>query len=264
MSYVQRNVVGDDEKLIGVAHIHWFYIVKGALWLILPVLLWLWTDRQLSEFIFAVLSPAFYEPVAVMLNYIFGALTLIGLFVFLFSLVTQLSTEVGLTTRRVIYKRGLVFVDVIELDLEEIKAANLDHGMLGRFMNYADVFLDSRFVENMDMPMVAHSYAFIKRLNKMREHLKQDSMHLVLEDRWHSGQEEIVTEVKDRLDDAADQLGHAGKDRKSGQGDNEPSKTRKSKRDSREVPKDESDLDPAPRYKRFLHDKILKRFRRSS
>src|SRR5690606_27962605 len=53
--------------------------------------------------------------------------------------------------------------------------------ILGRFLNYGSVHLDSRFVRDMILPSIADPYRFLKALNEARSELKDESMHIVLE-----------------------------------------------------------------------------------
>jgi hypothetical protein len=120
--------------------------------------------------------------VIIISDYFFWLCALMGAVLFWLYFLMVVATEIGLTSKRIIYKKGLIFVTVKEGDLEEIKAAEIDHGYLGRIFNYGYLNLDARFVENVSLPAIGQPYRFIKALNDARSTLrKHDTMTVVLE-----------------------------------------------------------------------------------
>lgn len=196
MSFVKR-IIGPDEKFVGIATIHWIYALKGILWLIGLVILGLIIDRGFIYFsikLFGAQNPYVFEDfgnVAIWICLITGALVCI-----LYTIM-WIATEVGLTTKRIIYKRGLIFVDTKEVDLEEIKAAEVDNGIFGTALNYGYVFLDSRFIQNMNLPAIKDPYRFLKTLNNIRSKIKSDSATIILDER--SDVEKIKQNTKSPL-----------------------------------------------------------------
>lgn len=174
MSFI-RKIIGPDEKFIGIGRVHWIYAFKGFAWIIGLMGIALFAERTLIFFI------GNFATVHVIGNYFFWCAAAVGGVLSWFYFLMWIATEIGLTDKRVIYKRGLIFVDVKEVDLEEIKAAEVDYGLLGRFLNYGYVFFDARFVDNVSLPAIDDPYRFVKALNEMRSSLKQDSMKIVLE-----------------------------------------------------------------------------------
>jgi len=172
MAFVEK-LVGPDENLVGVARLHWIYIIKGVLWLGGCVI-----GGGIIQTIFAMYVPAF----SVFGNFVLGLAIIFGVLMFILYLGKLLFTELGLTTERLIYKRGLLFVDVREVDLEEIKSESIDNGVLGRILNYGYLDLDARFIEDMDLPAISDPYRFVKAMNAVRSQIKNDNMRVVLDD----------------------------------------------------------------------------------
>lgn len=183
MAFV-RKLVGPDEHLIGIARLHWIYGVKGLMWLGGFLLLGGFINHLIIRYIgYSPASNPAFSGVATLGASAFWICLLIGLCLFLFYFIMMIATEVGLTSKRLIFKKGLIFVDVKEVDLEEIKGGNVDNGVLGRLFNYGTVNLDARFVHDMSLPFIADPYRFLKALNETRTLLKEDSMHIVLEEK---------------------------------------------------------------------------------
>ena len=168
-----HNLVGPDEKLIGIARLHWIYGAKGLLWLGGLILF----GGLIDTLIVSYLSPAL-SPIG---NAIFWVCALMGVVLFAIYYIAMLCTELGLTTKRCIYKRGLIMVDVREVDLEEVKSESVDNGVLGRILNYGYIKLDARFIEDIGLPAISDPYRFIKALNTTRTNIKEDSMRVVID-----------------------------------------------------------------------------------
>lgn len=179
MAFIDR-VIGPDEKLIGIVSVHWIYGLKGLTWFALFAAGGAYLDFQLER-LAASGSGQSIRSLEIFSNYIFLIGVAIGAFLLFFYVLMMLTTELGLTSKRIIYKKGFIFVDVKESDLEEIKAAEVDNGRLGRILNYGYINFDARFVENLTLPAINDPYRFLKAMNEMRSNLKQDSMSIVLE-----------------------------------------------------------------------------------
>lgn len=176
MSFV-RKIVGPDERFIGKAPIHWIYAVKGFAW-ILGLIGLAWFFQSMLIYLFGA-----SDLTLALGRYMFWVGAALGVTLSFFYFLMWIATEVGLTDKRIIFKRGLIFVDVKEVDLEEIKAAEVDNGILGTIFNYGYVFFDARFIENVSLPAIADPYRFVKALNEARSEIKRDSMHSILNNR---------------------------------------------------------------------------------
>lgn len=169
-SYVHK-MVGPDEKLIGVARLHWIYLVKGMVGFAMCVML-AWAINSLIGFglslIYRTTTPASVYPILSMNHYLSEFMFLAGLIIFGFYLTKVLGTEVGLTTRRMIFKEGLIFTTTHEVDIEEIRGERMDLGWFGRFLDYAYIRLDCRFIEDLSTPAIEKPERFIRALHKLR------------------------------------------------------------------------------------------------
>ncbi|MGZ9096909.1 MAG: hypothetical protein ACXW30_01265 [Micavibrio sp.] len=169
MAYI-RKIVGADEKLIGIARLHWIYLIKGLLYLA-ACAFFAWALNALLFYGLSVLAgmlgqSASLLPLVALTTYLMPFMLSIGTIIFLFHLCKMLSTEIGLTSRRVIRKDGLIFVRVNEVDLEEIRGQNLDLGWFGRFLGYGYLNLDCRFIGDVKLPAIEKPERFLKALHK--------------------------------------------------------------------------------------------------
>lgn len=170
MAYVHK-VIGHDETLIGVAQLHWIYVVKGF-FMFLACVLFGWGLNYLliktMAYITQGMASGAYVPFMAVNLWLLPGAIVIGFVLMSFYITKILTTEVGLTNKRIVYKTGWLFVNVKEIDIEEIRGENLDTGLLGRFLDYGYVNLDCRFIGDIKLPAIAKANTFLKALHKTR------------------------------------------------------------------------------------------------
>jgi uncharacterized membrane protein YdbT with pleckstrin-like domain len=75
---------------------------------------------------------------------VLGIVTLvavIGLFFLVAAWIRVRSTEIAVTNRRVIAKFGFVRRHTVEINLDKVEALRVEQGVLGRILNYGDIFI---------------------------------------------------------------------------------------------------------------------------
>jgi len=63
----------------------------------------------------------------------------IGFVVILVAVIRRRTTELVLTDRRIITKRGFISRDTVEMNLSKVESLHVDQSLLGRILNYGDV-----------------------------------------------------------------------------------------------------------------------------
>jgi uncharacterized membrane protein YdbT with pleckstrin-like domain len=63
----------------------------------------------------------------------------IGLAVVLVAAIRRATTELVLTDRRIIAKRGLIARDTVEMNLGKVESLHVNQGLLGRLLDYGDI-----------------------------------------------------------------------------------------------------------------------------
>lgn len=170
MAYVTK-MIANGETLIGVSRLHWIYLVQGLVWLIGLMAVGFMLDALIgmalgaiipgTQFYFAGLQATWLE-----LFFLAAGLYLFGIF-----FVKVATTEFALTDQRVIYKVGWIFVNVQEMNLDEIRGTRVDLGMLGRFLGYGSIALDARFVGDLVTGHINKPYRFTKAMNEAQENI---------------------------------------------------------------------------------------------
>jgi len=182
MAYV-RKIIAKDETLIGIARLHWIYVIKGMVWFFVMAGAGWAMDNLVTRGLMMISNATnTYALPAALLSLsdkIMMFMMAGGFFVFFLFVLKVLVTEVGLTSRRVIHKEGLIFVKVKQIDLEEIRGENMDMGHLGRLLGYAYILLDCRFIGDVKLPAIESPERFIRALHAARSKT-QDALSLVV------------------------------------------------------------------------------------
>lgn len=171
MAYI-RKIVAKDEELIGIARLHWIYVVKGLTWFIVMAAAGWMIDWLITRGMMIIGSATnTYAIPSAIISLSNGAMMFMmagGFFVFFLFVLKILFTEIGLTSRRVIHKEGMIFVKVKQVDLEEIRGENMDMGHLGRLLGYGYIMLDCRFIGDVRLPAIENPERFLRALHQTR------------------------------------------------------------------------------------------------
>ena len=126
MSSYAESVLADGERIIHKAAIsHWkyaFHYLLGILFLAAGLLEILMAPSSQGYAMLFAITPIF-----------------IGLLLIAIALLKRLTTELVLTNRRIITKRGLISRDTVEMNLGKVESVRVNQGLLGRILNYGDV-----------------------------------------------------------------------------------------------------------------------------
>jgi hypothetical protein len=176
-----HRLISPQEKLLMIARPHWIYVLQGIVWIILLYGVGYAIDHYLAlhladscQQIYVNLGFAEFSHSPFCTQWILAAIGAALLWVFT---VSYLSFEIGLTNQRVIYKKGLVFIEVDQVGIEDIHGEQVYHGLFGWLLGYGRVKLECRYVGNIWLPAINKPYKLIKALHVARmnhEHIKYD------------------------------------------------------------------------------------------
>ncbi len=171
MGYI-RKVITRQEKLLSITRPHWIYLLEGLFWFVSLTIIGLLVSQYFYEYIglhaikFKVnLWFVQFDQRNTPIPWIFG---FTGFAVFWPLLLAYISAEVGLTDQRIIYKHGLIFIEIEQVDLEDIRAEHVSHGLLGWLLGYGKIRLDCRFIDDLWLPAMRDPYRLIKASHTAR------------------------------------------------------------------------------------------------
>ncbi len=173
MSFVAKHIVSSHERLIGIARLHWIYIVMGLFWAGIVAALGFALQYFVAQYgseqaLTQTLDVMGYD-LGARSVWISGAFGFTAVALFMAFYIEYLATEVAMTNERIIRKSGLIAVEVQEIDLKEIESARIHHGWCGAFLGYGSIYLDCRFVGDVHLPAIRRPYQFLKALHKIKD-----------------------------------------------------------------------------------------------
>ena len=124
MSYV-KEVLQPDEKILFVTTIHWLAYAPAALLLMVAIVA-LGLSVQGHEYL--------WRPVAA----VFFAASLLSAASAWFR---RWTTEIAVTDRRIIYKRGFIRRHTIEMHMDKVESVDVNQSLFGRLLDYGDVLV---------------------------------------------------------------------------------------------------------------------------
>lgn len=124
MSYVDK-ILQPKEEILAVGRMHWIVYVPGAVLLLLSIGI--------------ALSGAVAPERGFIFTFIGGAVGLFGVYVLIGSWIEAVTTEIAVTNRRVIHKRGLIRRETGEMNMEKVESVNVDQTILGRVLGYGSI-----------------------------------------------------------------------------------------------------------------------------
>ncbi len=171
MRYLKK-ALQDNERPICRSHLHWIYMATGFVWLLFlagigwtsDIALWNYYGEAIPEYILTAPFQLSLEP-----GFIGWFFTAGGAFIFVAQWLNFISTDLVVTTRRVLYKRGLMKVKIDGTDIGDILGAHIDQGWFGQFFGYGKLHLDCRFIEDVYIPYVKNPYGVMHAIQKVKD-----------------------------------------------------------------------------------------------
>jgi uncharacterized membrane protein YdbT with pleckstrin-like domain len=123
MSYVER-ILQPGEQIRHISSIHWIVYWAG-----IGVTLLAAVAYRLSE----------TRPLTRLWLYTACALALVAVVLLVQEWLTWWVTEIAVTNRRVIYKKGFIWRRTNEMNMDKVESVQVDQSILGRMLNYGTV-----------------------------------------------------------------------------------------------------------------------------
>lgn len=174
MLYVKQSLA-PDEELVHVGSFHWMYTftaVLGIVWGLVGsfgvIYAGMYYEQNFGNGLYSdtlvgqirELHPAI--KIAVVITFA------LGLWKFASMMIIKATTEIAITTSRLIYKRGLVARTVGEMSIDRIEGVNVLQGIIGRILNYGRVMVRGMGVGEVVLPPLADPISFRKAIEKAR------------------------------------------------------------------------------------------------
>lgn len=184
MLYVQQSL-SSDEDLIYVARFHWFYDVQAILsivWGLFFSLSLLISVQVLIGYLpVKAASLLLSAPLYVddgwldVIRKMHPIIKIVAMFVFLIGvwrfahlMIIKATTEIVVTSNRIIFKRGLIARNVGEMSIDRIESVSVHQSFWGRLFDFGRLIIHGMGVGEMIMPNLAEPIRFRKAIEKAR------------------------------------------------------------------------------------------------
>jgi uncharacterized membrane protein YdbT with pleckstrin-like domain len=128
MAYYTK-VLQPDEHVLVIGRLHWSIYLRA--WLVL-----------LAAIAVGIGSAWVIDPTGQQAAWIGAAvLGVIGLLMLLAAFIRRHATEIVVTDRRVIFKRGILSRHTVEMHMSKIETVDVEQGLLGRLFGYGVVLI---------------------------------------------------------------------------------------------------------------------------
>ena len=123
MRYIDE-ILQPGEKVLFSGTLHWVVYVPAALMFILAL---------------GALTQAASSPTGTIWSLAAAALAVVGCVTALHAWFRRWTTEVDVTDRRIVFKRGFIKRHTVELNMDKVESVDVDQSVIGRMLDYGDI-----------------------------------------------------------------------------------------------------------------------------
>ncbi len=141
MPYIER-VLQQGETVRHIARISWVMYLPGLfLWAVAGILATILPSEPALHFLVLVVA---------VIVFIIGAVLLAR------ACFHRVTTEIAVTDRRIIYKRGFVRRYTVEMHMDKVESVDVDQSVFGRLLDYGDVIIHGTGAGLEPLPYIDH------------------------------------------------------------------------------------------------------------
>ena len=139
MSYIEKGLL-PGEHIVYSGKLHWFIFLPAIFWLIVAVVLCV--ISQQNQF-FSIAS---------------AVVALYALYAIMKAIIIRWTTELGVTNKRIIFKKGVIRRDTMELTHGKIESIREEQGIIDRIFDRGSLVFEGtgggkEYLKNIDAPL---------------------------------------------------------------------------------------------------------------
>jgi uncharacterized membrane protein YdbT with pleckstrin-like domain len=127
MNYV-RSILQPNERIVMIGRLHWIIYRHAIMLLIVGIALLLIENNLVGantrSYVIGVTAAVFGVAIAIS---------------FIRAWFIQWITELAITDRRVIYKRGFISRHTVEMNMDKVESVDVDQSLIGRLLDYGTI-----------------------------------------------------------------------------------------------------------------------------
>jgi uncharacterized membrane protein YdbT with pleckstrin-like domain len=171
MKFIKKRNLQENEELMHMPCLHWFYTVKYMI-LSLPIfvillILWNYAEDYAASGWFPGIDTA--DDFQYVLRYAFLAAVLLVLVVFICRIIMFICVEYGVTNKRLMIRRGVLRRVTMEIPIDRIESICCIQGLLGMIFNYGTIRVSGIGGNMPAFRMVGRPYALRRKITRIIE-----------------------------------------------------------------------------------------------
>jgi membrane protein YdbS with pleckstrin-like domain len=138
MRFIKKKNLREGEEVLYTPQLHWIFVVKPLLYSLpfFALLLVLWFMGDSLAAVSDEMGYDLWVPVQVLVRQVFLAGLLVFLVVFICRILQYINTEYGVTSKRLLIKKGVLRLTTAEIPTDRIESIYCTQGILGRIFHY--------------------------------------------------------------------------------------------------------------------------------
>jgi len=171
MKFLKKRNLQENEELMHVPCMHWFYTIKYMV-LSLPIfvillIMWGYAEEYAASGWFPGIETT--EDFEYVIRYVFLAAILLVLLVFVCRIFMYICVEYGVTNKRLLIRKGVIRIVAAEIPIDRIESICCIQGLLGRIFNYGTLRISGIGGSMPAFCMVGRPYALRRKIVKIIE-----------------------------------------------------------------------------------------------
>lgn len=150
MRYAEK-VLQEGETIRFSSRVHWIVYLRGIVFIVLGIVVGVLLRQFVPNSTDSYSIPAL---IAIGIGLFFGILSLIGAWW------QRFITEIVVTNRRIIFKRGFLKRQTFEMNMEKVESVRVDQSIFGRMLGYGTVIIRGTGSSFEPLPLIDHPLEF--------------------------------------------------------------------------------------------------------
>jgi uncharacterized membrane protein YdbT with pleckstrin-like domain len=162
MNYLQKTLL-PDEKILHYTGPHVIIFSPAILWVIVSLVFFLSANFFTAMQIFGTSIPGLFGDISLIVALLYGFI----------SYLTYISSEYGITNKRVLMKVGFIRRNSLEILLHKIESIYVQQSILGRVLNYGTIVIAGTGGSKDPFPYIPDPLMFRRKVQEQIEKIEQ-------------------------------------------------------------------------------------------
>ena len=174
MRFIKKKNLREGEEILCTPQLHWLFVVKPLLYSLpfFALLLVLWSAGDSLAAVSDEMGYDLWMPVQTLVRQVFLAGLLLFLVVFICRILQYINTEYGVTSKRLLIKKGVLRLTTAEIPTDRIESIYCTQGILGRIFHYGTMGIAGIGGNMPVFYMVARPYGLRRKIVEIIERNK--------------------------------------------------------------------------------------------